>query len=102
MLLGLPSALGYGVLGGVKILGLQFLDLFDFISNSILMPIVAICTCVFIGFVIKPKAIEEEIEISAPFKAKKLFNVVIKYIAPVFLVAILVSSILDVFGVIKI
>ena len=102
LLLGLPSALGYGVLGGVKILGLQFLDLFDFISNSILMPIVAICTCVFIGFVIKPKAIEEEIEISAPFKAKKLFNVVIKYIAPVFLVAILVSSILDVFGVIKI
>ena len=102
LLLGLPSALGYGVLGGVKILGLQFLDFFDFISNSILMPIVAICTCVFIGFVIKPKAIEEEIEISAPFKAKKLFNVVIKYIAPVFLVAILVSSILDVFGVIKI
>ena len=102
LLLGLPSALGYGVLGGVKILGLQFLDLFDFISNSILMPIVAICTCVFIGFVIKPKAIEEEIEISAPFKAKKLFNVVIKYIAPVFLVAILISSILDVFGVIKI
>ncbi len=102
LLLGLPSALGYGALGGVKIIGLQFLDFFDFISNSILMPIVAICTCVFIGFVLKTKAIEEEIEVSAPFKAKKLFNVIIKYIAPVFLVAILVSSILDVFGVVKI
>ena len=102
LLLGLPSALGYGALGGVKIIGLQFLDFFDFISNSILMPIVAICTCVFIGFVLKTKAIEEEIEVSAPFKAKKLFNVVIKYIAPVFLLAILVSSILDVFGVVKI
>ncbi len=102
LLLGLPSALGYGVLGGVKILGLQFLDFFDFFSNSILMPVVAICTCVFIGFILKPKAIEEELEISAPFKAKKLFNVVIKYIAPIFLVAILVSSVLDVFGIIKI
>lgn len=102
LLLGLPSALGYGALGGVKIIGLQFLDFFDFISNSILMPIVAICTCVFIGFVLKTKAVEEEIEISAPFKAKKLFNVIIKYIAPIFLVAILVSSILDVFGVVKI
>ena len=102
LILGLPSALGYGALGGVKIIGLQFLDFFDFISNSILMPIVAICTCIFIGFVLKTKAIEEEIEISAPFKAKKLFNVIIKYIAPIFLVAILVSSILDVFGVVKI
>ena len=102
LLLGLPSALGYGLLGGVKILGLQFLDFFDFISNSILMPIVAICTCIFIGFIIKPKAIAEELETSAPFKAKKLFNVVIKYIAPVFLIVILVSSVLEVFGVIKI
>ena len=102
LLLGLPSALGYGLLGGVTILDLQFLDFFDFISNSILMPIVAICTCVFIGFILKPKAIEEELEISAPFKAKKMFNVIIKYVAPVFLVAILVSSILDVFGIIRI
>ncbi|MBQ9743515.1 MAG: sodium-dependent transporter [Clostridia bacterium] len=102
LVLGLPSALGYGLLGGVKIIGLQFLDFFDFLSNSILMPIVAIFTCIFIGFILKPKAIHEEVEISAPFKAKKLFNVIIKYIAPVFLVAILVSSILDVFGIFKI
>ena len=102
LVLGLPSALGYGVLGGIKIIGLQFLDFFDFLSNSILMPVVAIFTCIFIGFIIKPKAIHEEVEISAPFKAKKLFNVIIKYIAPVFLVAILVSSILDVFGIMKI
>ena len=102
LLLGLPSALGYGVLGGVKIIGLQFLDFFDFLTNSILMPIVAIFTCIFIGFILKPKAIIDEVEISAPFKGKKLFVVVIKYIAPIFLVAILVSSVLDVFGIVKI
>ncbi len=102
LVLGLPSALGYGVLGGVKIIGLQFLDFFDFFTNSILMPVVAIFTCIFIGYILKPKAIIEELEVSAPFKGKKLFVVVIKYIAPIFLVAILVSSVLDAFGIIQI
>lgn len=102
LVIGLPSALGYGVLGGIKILGMQFLDLFDFISNSILMPIAAILTCVFVGYIVKPKSVIEEIEESAPFKAKKMFCVIIKYVAPIFLVVILVSSVLEVTGVLKI
>ena len=102
IVIGLPSALGYGLLGGVKIIGMQFLDFFDFTTNSILMPVVAILTCIFIGFILKPKAIIDEVEETAPFKAKKLFTVVIKYIAPVCLLAILVSSVLSAFGVITI
>ena len=117
LLLGLPSALGYGVLGGVKILGMQFLDFFDFITNSALMPIVALLTSVFIGYILKPKAIIEEIESTyilkpktiieeiestSTFKSKRLFVVVTKYIAPICLVIILVSSILSAFGVISI
>ncbi len=102
LLLGLPSALGYGVLGGIKILGMQFLDFFDFISNSILMPIVALLTCVFIGFILKPKSIIDEIEETAPFKSKGLFVIVTKYIAPIFLIVIFVSSLLSAFGVISI
>ena len=102
VILGIPSALGYGVLGGVKILGFSFLDFFDFISNSVLMPIVAFFTCIFIGYIIKPKAVIEEIELSAKFKRKKLFNIVIKYIAPICIVLILISSILDAFGIMKI
>jgi NSS family neurotransmitter:Na+ symporter len=70
--LGVPSALGYGVLGGVKILGFQFLDFFDFISNSVIMPIVAFFTCIFVGYIIKPKAVIEEVELSSKFKRKKL------------------------------
>lgn len=102
LLMGLPSALGYGVLGEVKILGMQFLDLFDFISNSLLMPIVALLTCVLIGFILKPQTVIEEIEETAPFKSKRLFTVVLKYIAPIFLVVIFVSSLLSAFGVISI
>lgn len=96
VLIGLPSALGYGLWENVKILGMQFLDLFDFVSNNVLLPVVAILTCIFIGFIIKPKAIIEEVELSGQFKKKKLFVVMIKYVAPVCLVIILISSVLGV------
>ena len=102
LLLGLPSALGFSAWAEVKVLGMQFLDLFDFVSNSLLMPIVAFATCLFVGFFLKPKTLIEEAELSGKFKAKKLFEIMIKWIAPVFILAILVSSILDVFGIVKI
>ena len=102
LILGTPSALGYGVLAWIDLNGMKFLDIFDFVSNSILMPIAAILTCIFIGYIVKPKAIIEEIEISAKFKAKGMFSVIIKYIAPIFLLAILASSVLEVLGFIEI
>lgn len=102
VLLGLPSTLGYSVWSEVKILGMQMLDFFDFISNSVLMPVVAFLTCVFVGYVIKPQTLADEVEISSPFRGKKLFVAVIKYLAPIFIVLILISSVLDAFGVFKI
>ena len=102
ILLGLLSTLGYSLWSGVKIIDMQFLDFFDFISNSVLMPIVAFLTCVFIGFIIKPKAIIDEVEETSKFKGKGLFSVVIKYVAPILIVAILVSSVLNAFGIISI
>ncbi len=102
ILLGLPSSLGFGVWSGFSLGGMTFLDMSDFLSNSILMPIVALLTCIFVGYVLKPKAIIEEIELTGPFKAKTLFTVVIKYIAPVCIVLILISSVLDALGIMKI
>jgi NSS family neurotransmitter:Na+ symporter len=68
-----------------------------------MMPIVAIATCVLIGFFLKPKAIIDEVETGgAKFRMKKLFVVMIKYISPIFILLILVSSILNTFGVISI
>ncbi len=78
---------------------MQFLDLFDFLSNSVLMPVVAFFTCIFVGYVIKPNAIIDEVESSGnKFKLKQLFTVVIKYIAPILIVIILVASLLQAFG----
>jgi NSS family neurotransmitter:Na+ symporter len=100
--LGLMSTFGYGIWAEVKIIGLQFLDFFDFISNSVLMPIVAFLTCIFVGYIVKPDIFIEEIELSGKFKRKKLFLIVIKYFAPVCIVLILISSVLDALGIIKI
>ena len=100
--LGLLSSLGYGPLSEVRILGFQFLDFFDFISNSVLMPIVALLTCIFIGYVIKPKTLTDEVELSGKFPRKPLFVAVIRYIAPICIVLILISSVLDAFGIVKI
>jgi len=102
ILVGLLSLFGYSIWSDFKIIGMQLLDFFDFISNSILIPVVAFFTCIFIGYVIKPKAVIEEVEVSGTFKRKKLFTVVIKYIAPIFILLILISSVLDAFGIFKI
>ena len=94
IVLGIPSALGFGVLGEVKPLGLDILSFFDTLTNSILMPIVAIMTCIVVCYVIKPTAVIEEVELTGRFKLKKLFRVML-YIAPVFLVVILVFSVME-------
>ena len=103
-LIGLPSCFGFSIWSHIKPLGLDdILTFFDFASNSVLMPIVAILTCVFIGFIIKPQTLVEEIEEGGmKFGRKKLFVVMIKYVAPICIVLILVSSILDVLGIVKI
>lgn len=103
VVLGLPSSLGFGILSNISIAGLSILDMFDFITNSVLMPIIALLTCIFIGYVIKPETLIGEIEEGdKKFKSKKLFVVMIKYIAPIFIVLILISSVLDVLGIMKI
>ncbi len=99
LLMGIPSSLGFGIWDFIQPLGMSILDAYDFISNSILMPIVALLTCFFVAFIIKPKTIIEEAEAEgAKFTAKTLFTVVIKWVAPVILVAILISSVLNAMG----
>ena len=88
------SALGFGVWDKLTPFGMDFLTFFDFVTNAVLMPIVAIVTCIFVGWVIKPKAIEGEILRSEKrFVARGLYNVMVKYVAPLLIGAVLVSEI---------
>ena len=102
LLLAVPSSLGFGAWSNITILGFDFLDFFDFISNSVLMPIAAFLTCIFVGYIIKPKEIIDEVESSGEFKRKPLFLVMVKYIAPICIVAILVFSVLEGLGFITV
>ena len=102
LLLGVPSSLGNGIWADIKIIGMDFLSFFDFISNSVIMPIVALCTCIFIGYFLKPAALIEEVELTGKFKKKKLFTFIIKYVAPICIVLILGFSVLEGLGYIKV
>ncbi len=71
----------------------QLLDIFDYVSNNILMPVVAIGTCILIGWVVKPKTvIDEATKNGEKFGRKTLYVVMIKYIAPVLLFVLLLGS----------
>lgn len=71
----------------------QILDLMDYISNNILMPIVAVLTCVLVGWVVKPKTVIEEVTKNGEkFGRKNIYIVMIKYIAPVLLVCLLLQA----------
>lgn len=102
LLVGLPSCLGYGPLAGVKLLGMQFLDFFDFLSNSILMPVVSFFTCILIGWVVGTKTVTDEVELNFAFHRKRLMQVMVRYIAPILVVCILAGELLKFFHVIQI
>lgn len=94
LILGALSSLGFGSLSFVAWNGMSILDMMDFLSNSILMPILALLTCIFVAFVLKPDVIAEEVKVSGgTFRSEKLFHIVIKWVAPVILIVILLSSI---------
>lgn len=104
LLFGVPSCLGYGPWAGVTVIGMQFLDFFDFISNSVLMPIVAFLTCILIGHVVGTKVIADEVKEGAgSFHREALHRVMVRWIAPVLLVLILATELATkVFGIFKI
>lgn len=102
LLMGIPASLGNGLWSHIQLLGMDFLTFFDYVSNSVLMPIVALCTCILVGWVIKPKALSDEITRNGEkFGRKRLFNIMIKYIAPICLLMILVSYTLAQFKIIE-
>lgn len=99
IVLGSLSSLGYGPLAFVKIIGMQFLDFFDFLTNSVMMPIAALMTSLLVARVVGVKKIEEEIiHGENAFRRKKIFAVMIKYLCPIFVLIILISSVANAFG----
>ena len=97
--LGSLSSLGYGPLAGVKIIGMQLLDFFDFLTNSVMMPIAAIAVCLLVSRVAGVNRIEQEVLLGEHmFRRKKVFNAMIRFLCPFFAAIILISSVANAFG----
>ena len=99
--LGSLSSLGNGPLAGVTLLGMQFLDFFDFITNSIMMPVAALATCFLITRYMGIEKLSMEVEQDGhPFQRKHIFSFMIRFLCPLFVLIILVSAVLNVLGII--
>ena len=71
----------------------QILDVMDYISNNALMPIVAIATCILIGWVVKPEYVIDEVEKTGhKFGRKHLYIIMIRFVAPLLLLVLLLKS----------
>ena len=72
----------------------QILDIMDYLSNNLFMPLVAIGTCILVGWILKPKTIVDEVEKNGErFGRRGLYIVMVKYVAPILLVVLLLKSV---------
>ena len=71
----------------------QLLDLMDYISNSFMMPFISMLSAILIGWVVGPDWIIEEVEYGGrKFGLKGLYRVMIKYVVPVIMFILFLTS----------
>lgn len=93
VVLGMTSVLGYSNWSEITIFGYQFLDFYDFISNNVLMPIVAFITCILIGYFAKTKYVEDEVCAGGhKFAWRMLYRINIWVLCPIFMLIILITN----------
>ena len=100
LIMGIIVCLGYNVLYFEAVLpntpagkNAQILDILDYISNYVLMPVVSIATCIFIGWVVKPGTVIGEVRRNGEsFRRETLYVVMVKFITPVLLMLLLLQA----------
>jgi NSS family neurotransmitter:Na+ symporter len=101
ILLGTLSCLGYGVLSFITPLGMPFLDFFDFLTNSIMMPVSALMICILVSRYMGIETVVSEVRTNGhPFRREAIFRFMIRYVCPLFILIILISSVASAFGII--
>lgn len=97
LVLAIPIALGYGILSWIGVGSMKLLELFDFTSGTILLPVVALCTCILVGYFVKKEVILDEIKQASRFKRDRLFLFMIRYFVPACIIVVFVYGILSLF-----
>ena len=71
----------------------QLLDIMDYISNSVMMPFIALLSTILIGWVMTPDYVIDEMERNGSrFRRKKLYRIMIRYVAPVMMFILFLQS----------
>jgi len=94
-IIGIPSALSFGILSDVKILDRSIFDFVDFLTNSIGMPIGALLISIFAGYYYTKDISRKELASS-----NLMFNIwyySIRYVSPIAILIIFVQGILPLF-----
>ena len=104
LILGVLNCLGFNLLEAVRIFGMGILDFFDFLTNSIMMPVSAVMICLLILRKVTIEKVEEEVTSGgySKFSGRGIYRFVLRYLAIAFLLVILASSIASVLGLIRI
>ena len=71
----------------------QLLDIMDYVSNSFLMPIISLLTAVFVGWIVKPHWIAEEMKVpNHQFRGEKVYRSMVRFVVPVIMAVLFVQS----------
>ncbi len=101
VLLGTLSCLGYGPLSFLTVIGMPFLDFFDFLTNSLMMPLAALAICVLVNRYMTIEKAETEVQLNGmPFRRRAVFRFMIRFLCPIFILMIFLSSVLSSLGLI--
>lgn len=96
MIIGVFNSLSMGKLSDIRIMNLNMFDFMSYITDKILMPLSALLMCVFIGYILGPDKLSDEIECSSDFsKFRKFFYVILKYVAPIIITVIFIIGIIS-------
>lgn len=73
----------------------QILDIMDYVSNNLIMPIVSIATCILVGWVLKPTTVIDEVTKNGEsFKRKGVYVIMVRFVAPILLLLILLRALI--------
>ena len=94
LLLGTACSLSFGVWADVKVLGLNFFDLFDFLVAKLLMPIGSLLMCVFVGWVVDEQVVRQEITNQGTLRSPlyRLWLFLVRYVAPLCILLIFANE----------
>lgn len=94
-LVGIPSALSFGVFSDIKILGKTFFDFADFLTSSIGLPLGALLISIFAGYILKKSETIEELNISPTSFAA--WHFIVRYLAPLAIILVFINAMISAF-----